>query len=89
VTNSLLHARTPIRVRLEQLLFCVKLTVFDESVDWPVLSLTDRLSNDTEGGRGLWIVDACSSDWGTDHAGDAGKCTWAVFGVRPKSSWIE
>ena len=88
VTNAVLHARTPVRVRIEEMPFCLKLTVYDEAVDLRVLSLRDRLNADDEGGRGLWIVDACSADWGTEFVGEHGKCTWALFAVRPKSSWI-
>ena len=86
VTNAVVHARTRIRVRLEELLFCVQLTVYDQSVDLPVPRLAGRVSADEEGGRGLWIVDACSADWGTDLGGEEGKGTWAMFAMRPKPS---
>lgn len=83
VTNAVVHARTPIRIRLEEMPIYVKLTVYDESVNLPVLSLASRVLSESEGGRGLWLVDACSTDWGTDLAGSQGKCIWALFGVSP------
>ena len=89
VTNAVVHARTPIRVRIEELPFCVRLTVYDEGVDLPVLRLATRLdSNNDDDGRSLWLVEACTEDWGTDLVADEGKCTWALFAVRPKSSWV-
>jgi anti-sigma regulatory factor (Ser/Thr protein kinase) len=88
ITNAVLHARTPVQVRIEELPFCVKLTVYDQAVDRRVLNLRDRMDADDEGGRGLWFVDACSEDWGTEPVGEHGKCTWALFAVRPRSSWI-
>ena len=88
VTNAVVHARSRIRVRIEELPFCVKLTVYDESVDLPLLNLAGRMSAEVECGRGLWLVEACSADWGTDLHGDEGKSTWAHFAVRPTSSWV-
>jgi hypothetical protein len=77
VTNAVVHAGTSIRVRIEELPSWVKLTVYDRSVDLPVLRLSTRISDDTESGRGLWIVDACSSEWGTDLTDGEGKAIWA------------
>lgn len=85
VTNAVVHARTRIRVRIEELPSCVKLTVYDESLDLPVLSLAGHLVAEDESGRGLWLVDACSDAWGTDLEDVDGKSTWAVFAVRPES----
>ena len=83
VTNAVVHARTSIRVRIEELPCCVKVTVCDGSVDLPVLSLSAHLSDETEHGRGLWIVDACSSDWGTDLMDGEGKAIWARWPCGP------
>lgn len=88
VTNAVVHARTPIRVRVEEMPFCVKLTVYDHAVDHQLPNLANLVGADDEGGRGLWIVDACSEDWGVDLSGDEEKSTWALFAVRPKSSWV-
>lgn len=89
VTNAVVHARTPIRVRIEETPFYVELTVYDQAVDLPVMNRANRVGDDDEGGRGLAIVDACSEDWGTCLVGDQAKCTWASFAVRPKPSWAE
>ena len=89
VTNAVVHAQTPIRVSVAQLLFCVRLTVFDESADLPVVPLARQLDSDAVGGRGLWVTEACSSDWGTELGRAGEKAVWALFPVRPESSWIE
>jgi hypothetical protein len=89
VANARVHTQTPIRVKIEELLFCLKVTVFDETLDVPRLSLTNRVGDGPDGGSGWWVVDACSSDWGIDLEGDEGTCTWALFAVRPKSTWVE
>ena len=68
--------------------FCLRLTVYDEGVDSPVLRLATRVDSGSESGRGAWIVDACTDDWGIDVLGDEDKCTWALFAVRPKSSLV-
>ena len=82
VTNAVVHALTPVRVEIEEMLFCVKLTVSDESADLPVL-LPERVADKAEGGRGLGVIDAVCSDWGTDPGQGGGKSVWAQFGVRP------
>lgn len=82
VTNAVEHARTPVRLRIEKLRFCVKLTVYDERADMPVDPLARRVEDDAEGGRGLWVTDACSTDWGTSLGSTGDKSVWAVFPVR-------
>ncbi|MDX6325419.1 MAG: hypothetical protein QOK15_1773 [Nocardioidaceae bacterium] len=89
MTNAVVHAETPVRVVVEELPFCVKLSVYDESADRPVPRLSQRLDSDGDDGRGLWITDACSADWGVDLGRGFGKCVWALFAVPPKSSWVE
>lgn len=88
VTNAVVHARTPVKVSVAELLFCLRLTVFDDCDDLPVIHGAGRPEIDAEGGRGLWVTEACSSSWGTDR-GHGWKSVWALFPVRPKSSWIE
>jgi hypothetical protein len=82
VTNAYLHARTPIRVRLEEFLFCVKLSVHDGSSTRPLARVPGRL---VPGGRGLAIVDECSVQWGTTAETTGGKSVWALFAVTPPS----
>ena len=86
VGNAVVHARTPVRVRVAETPFSIRLTVHDESADLPTVSLASRVRSDSESGRGLWLVDACSTDWGTELAGDGGKCMWAVFAIRCTAS---
>jgi anti-sigma regulatory factor (Ser/Thr protein kinase) len=80
VTNAVVHARTPVRVRIEELPSCVKLTVHDGAADLPVLRLERRTSADAENGRGMWVIDACSAEWGSDLRLGSGRSTWALFG---------
>jgi anti-sigma regulatory factor (Ser/Thr protein kinase) len=89
VTNVVVHAETPVKVVVEELLFCVKLSVYDESADRPVPRLSQQLDNDGVDGRGLWITDACTAEWGIDLGRGGGKCVWALSPVPPKSSWLE
>jgi len=49
VTNAVVHASTRVRVRLEELPFCVKLTVYDESDDLPIVCPERLIFSDTEG----------------------------------------
>jgi anti-sigma regulatory factor (Ser/Thr protein kinase) len=87
VTNAVVHASTPVRVRIEALPVCVKLTVHDECADLPALH-EQPICVDAEGGRGLQVIDACSFDWGTDVGPGNGKSMWARFAVRPGCSWV-
>jgi anti-sigma regulatory factor (Ser/Thr protein kinase) len=80
VTNAYLHARTPIRVRLEELLFCVRLSVHDGSSIRPLVRVPGGLE---PGGRGMAIVDECSVQWGTTVEDTGGKSVWALFAVTP------
>lgn len=81
VTNSVIHAHAPVSVKLQALLHCVRLTVSDGSADLPVLPLQRRVPHEAEHGRGLWVVDAVCSDWGTDLGQSGGKSIWAQFDV--------
>jgi hypothetical protein len=82
VTNAYLHARTPIRVRIEELLFCIKLSVHDGSRTRPLARVPGGL---VPGGRGLAIVEECSVQWGTAMEAAGGKSVWALFAVTPPS----
>jgi anti-sigma regulatory factor (Ser/Thr protein kinase) len=82
VTNAYLHARPPIRVRLEEFQFCVKLSVHDGSATRPMVRVPGGME---PGGRGLAIVDECSVQWGTTMESEGGKSVWALFDVTPPS----
>ena len=80
VTNVLVHAHSAVTVTLEELLFCVRLTVHNGS-SAPAMVKTARSTD--EGGRGLLVVDRCAEDWGIDTADNGDKSVWALFEVQP------
>ena len=78
VGNAVRHGRAPIRMLLRRTGLGVRVEVHDESSpperDEEV-SLPDA---DAESGRGLYLVDAMSSETGVDHIEDDGKVVWAT-----------
>lgn len=71
-TNALIHGRGQVRVRVTRRAERLRVEVADDSDQVPV-----RRDAGTEalGGRGLALIDALSSDWGTEpRAG--GKVVW-------------
>ena len=78
-TNAVLHARTPFTVSLEQLVRVVLLTVQDGSPSAP--ELVDARDMDTHG-RGLFLVDHTSHDWGVRKGPEGSKSVWASFVTR-------
>ncbi|WP_051966862.1 ATP-binding protein [Kitasatospora mediocidica] len=92
VTNALVHARTSpgrlIMVRFElppdRLLL---IEVHDASPKAPTArrATGPEGSEAAESGRGLVLVEALSTDWGSrPRAGGVGKCVWAI--VAPEGS---
>jgi len=80
VTNAVVHARSDITVVIQEMLFCVKLVVHDQSSQLP----TPRTAQVVDmGGRGLQIVDQYSADWGTYLDPDGNKAVWALFATQP------
>jgi anti-anti-sigma factor len=80
VANSVLHARTRIGLRLELRDMYLHLAVRDRSTRLP-----SRLRADDpllENGRGLVIVDALATAWGTVQAANS-KVVWATLLVHP------
>jgi hypothetical protein len=80
VTNSVLHARTALTVKIQAMPACVMLTVHDESPSTPV---TGVATVDATGGRGMDVVEQVSSDWGVTPGIRGDKSVWASFAVRP------
>lgn len=79
VTNALLHAEPPIRVRLGGTTSHPRVEVHDSSASPPDLD-ADALDEDDEHlmrtfGRGLGLVALYSSRWGADVSGE-GKVVW-------------
>lgn len=79
VTNAVLHARTSLLVVITANPGCVKLTVHDGSGSLPVWRTAEP--SDT-GGRGMSIVDACSTEWGTVCDIEGHKSVWASFDTK-------
>lgn len=73
VTNAIVHARSPLRLRLRLAHEVVRIEVADEGQGTPAPREPDR---DRPGGRGLPIIEALSIDWGMAPT-SAGKVVWA------------
>jgi anti-sigma regulatory factor (Ser/Thr protein kinase) len=75
VTNALRHARPPLELRVQPLDGTgVRIEVFDGTGDrLPVLDVSPL---DADGGRGIEIVAALASRWGSEP-GAPGKIVWA------------
>ena len=74
VTNAVVHARSPCRLRLARL--CdpdrLRVEVEDESPDQP---RRGRPRPDEPHGRGLFLIDAIAHDWGVRRRA-GGKVVW-------------
>ena len=74
VTNALLHALPPLEVRVKALGAAgVRIEVFDAARDR--LPSRDDSPLDADNGRGLEIIAALASRWGTESA-SSGKLVW-------------
>nr|WP_052478824.1 ATP-binding protein [Kibdelosporangium sp. MJ126-NF4]CEL20828.1 probable regulatory protein [Kibdelosporangium sp. MJ126-NF4]CTQ98367.1 probable regulatory protein [Kibdelosporangium sp. MJ126-NF4] len=81
VTNAEVHTRSPRSLVISHWRDTVRIEVTDGDPALPVLHppSTTRL-----GGRGIYIVDALSADWGVRRSA-RGKSVWSLFGsVTPK-----
>ncbi|MFB7495824.1 SpoIIE family protein phosphatase [Streptomyces sp. NPDC056161] len=77
-TNALVHARSDVDVRLREYVDRLRVEVRDSDPHPPVVVAVlegDRGDDEAESGRGMLIVDALASSWGTSPAG-RGKTTW-------------
>ena len=72
VTNSLLHARSSIRLTIEQTTSGIRIAVTDGSVVVP--SMRPK-SNSATTGRGLLLLNQLADEWDTDVA-EGGKTVW-------------
>lgn len=79
VTNSVLHAGTPVAVRCEIDEDRVRVAVSDDN---PAGLQPGPLEEMAEHGRGVQIVSALADAWGTDVAEDDGKSVWFELAVR-------
>ena len=71
-TNALVHGSGQVRVRVVPADGGVRVEVEDGSASLPTRRVATALD---EGGRGIALVEALSSDWGT-LPGSAGKTVW-------------
>jgi anti-sigma regulatory factor (Ser/Thr protein kinase) len=80
VTNAVLHGAEPIQLQLHRRGATVWVGVSDGGVPFAVTP-APAWSRTAEGGRGLLLVDALASDWGSQSQGDAspGKTVWFEF----------
>jgi anti-sigma regulatory factor (Ser/Thr protein kinase) len=72
VTNAILHARTNIQVTVDQADGVLRVEVSDES---PAMPSRRDYGDEATTGRGLGLVSALASDWGTTVNGH-GKVIW-------------
>lgn len=79
VTNAILHARTPLRVSIEQRGDLVRVNVADESGLRP---RTRAHSIDSGTGRGLVLVERMATRWGVEPD-DSGKVVWFELPRHP------
>ena len=74
VTNALLHAGPPVRLRMVRIHRFVRVEVEDPGHGLPVqMSQSDQQMT----GRGLSLVAAVSTGWGVDPLPNGGKVVWA------------
>lgn len=74
-TNAVQHARSGFGVTMTHQAGAIRVAVSDDSHRLP--SLLDQVPC-AEGGRGLMIVQAVSSEWGAESVPGDGKVVWFV-----------
>jgi anti-sigma regulatory factor (Ser/Thr protein kinase) len=77
-TNALVHGEGQVRVRVLATVAGVRVEVHDESTALPAKREATVLD---EGGRGVALVEALSSSWGS-AADDGGKTVWFEVEAR-------
>jgi anti-anti-sigma regulatory factor len=83
VSNAVRHAGTPLEVAVALRGEHLHLSVRDRSPSPPRPARVDPdLTALSEGGRGLYLVDFCSTAWGTTPTSD-GKVVWAMLRAAP------
>jgi anti-anti-sigma factor len=77
VTNTVIHARTELRLRVELRGDLLHLAVRDGNPR--MLRLVAGPGPEAEGGRGLWLVDQLARAWGVNRHPDGGKVVWCTL----------
>jgi len=89
VTNALIHAHSEVDVRLREYPDHLRVEVRDSDPHPPVpvafVGPDEPGNQEAESGRGLLIVDALASAWGSSPAG-RGKTTWFELEIPPTLS---
>ena len=92
VTNALLHAATPITVRVRGTREHPRVEVSDASPEPPLLPSHGFADEDDDllvtFGRGLSIVSRCATAWGAEFE-DGGKIVWFVPASTPSEDGVE
>jgi PAS domain S-box-containing protein len=78
VTNSIVHARTPILVTITATPHGVRVAVMDSSPHLPVRRLYGAAATT---GRGVAVVEQLAERFGTDAVGGNGKTVWFELGT--------
>lgn len=88
VTNALVHAGSAVDVRLRRYADRVRVDVRDSDPHPPIIvAVVDAerpVESEAESGRGMLIVDAVASAWGSSPSG-RGKTTWFELSTRSDS----
>ncbi|MCI3273383.1 ATP-binding SpoIIE family protein phosphatase [Streptomyces cylindrosporus] len=88
VTNALIHAQSDVDIRMRRHAGGVRVEVQDSSPQPPiptVIIANEAMNAEAESGRGLLIVDALATAWGSSPAG-RGKTTWIEMALPEQSS---
>jgi anti-sigma regulatory factor (Ser/Thr protein kinase) len=80
VTNAILHARTPVQLRLHTDGPAVRVEVYDENSRMPAIT---GVGPDATSGRGLAVVACLARAWGMEQEGH-GKVVWAELGSEAR-----
>lgn len=80
VTNSVRHGEPPIHVELLDAARSLRMSISDASDELP---RQRRFPADSEGGRGMVLVEALSSRWGVARTLRGGKTVWCTFTPQP------
>lgn len=80
VTNAVRYGRGLVRLTVRSEPPSVRIEVHDDNPDLPTLGPDD--DDAAEGGRGLRLVDALATRWGTETHPTAGKDVWFELDVR-------
>lgn len=78
VTNAVVHAGTDIDLFVEVDGAALRVEVVDRNTA-PVLKVVEPAAGTSEGGRGLFLLDALATEWGTRYF-RSGKAVWFQLG---------